>query len=125
MKTRQQNAAKEKALRERRTEFRLWKKWRHERLEAPLANPHYVGPMRALLECLKHTKTPGELIDIIRLGPWFGADAEVRFVVLALVDAAIMRKREQLDKAPFDDPLPGERDNVFFILREMLAPDSA
>jgi hypothetical protein len=113
------------ALAEKRTELRLWKKWRRKRLEALLADPHYGESMRALLEFIKHTKTPSELIDIIRLGPWFGADDNVRFLVLSLIDAAIVRKREKLGKAPFDDPLPGKRDSVFLILREMLAPDPA
>lgn len=120
-----QSKAREKELRGQSVQFRRWRQWRRERLEALSASPHYGEPMQALLDFIKHTKSPSELIDMIRLGPWFGADDDVRFLVLSLIDAVIVRKREKLGKAPFDNSLPGERNSVFLILREMLAPNSA
>jgi hypothetical protein len=115
-----QQKAKEKALKERRTELRLWKRWRRERLDALLAGP-YAEPAQALLTFLKTMTGPSALIDFVASGPWANADADVRFLILALVDAVIVKRREHMGRAPFDDSLPGQPENAFLILRARLS----
>jgi hypothetical protein len=44
----------------------------------------------------------------------------MRFEILALVDAAIVRLRERSALTPFDDPLPHEPPNAFQIIKELL-----
>jgi hypothetical protein len=100
-----------------------WRKWRRECIEALLAGP-YGEPTRALLTFLKTVKRPTELVEFVKAGPWREADADVRNEILGLVDAVIIRQRERMGLAPFDDALPGQPPNAFLILREYLVPES-
>jgi hypothetical protein len=111
----------QKALAEQRIEFRQWKRWRRERLEALLQGP-YAEPAQALLTFVKTMTSPTALIDFIRSGPWGDADADVRFEILALVDAVIIRRRERMGLPPFDDSIGNRPLNVFLLVRELLAP---
>jgi hypothetical protein len=106
---------------EQRIELRQWKRWRRERLETLLAGP-YAEPAQALLTFCKTMTGPSALVDFIRSGPWNDASPDVRFEILALVDAVIIQRRERMGLVSFDDALPGEPDNVFRVLRELLAP---
>jgi hypothetical protein len=120
VKGRRRTAA-QKALAERRTGYRLWVKWRRERLDELLAGP-YGAPARALLDVCKNPKTsPRELIAFVAAGPWAHADRDTRFEILSLLDGFIVKKREKAGLDPFDDALPGEPDSLFVILRAMLA----
>jgi hypothetical protein len=118
MKTRQQSA-RNKERREQGIEFRLWKRWRRERLEALLTGPYAVS-VQALLAFLKTMTGPTALLDFIRSGPWCDADGDVRFEVLALVDAAIIARRECMGLPRFDDSIGDMPLNVFLLMREQL-----
>jgi hypothetical protein len=111
----------QKALAEQRLEFRLWKKWHHERVEVLLARP-YAESASELLAFCKTMTAPSALIDFVKAGPWSDADGDVRFEILSLLDAIIIKRRERMGLPPFDDALPGQPDNLFLILRELLAP---
>jgi hypothetical protein len=113
------NARRQKALTERDVEFRLWKRWRRERLDALLAGP-YAEPAQALLTFFKTMTGPTALIDFIRSGPWSDTDADVQSEILALVDDAIVHRRERMGLPPFDDALPDQSPNAFLILRAQL-----
>ena len=62
------------------------------------------------------------LIALVKRGPWRTADADTRFEVLALIDAAIVTLRERAGLPPIDDTLPwtDEPLTVFQVIREML-----
>jgi hypothetical protein len=113
-------SARDKELRDQRTEFRLWKCWRRERLDALLAG-RYAEPAQALLAFFKTMTSPTALIEYIASGPWGDADPDVRFEILALTDAVIIRRRERMGLPPFDDALPHQPANVFLILRAWLS----
>ena len=117
MKTR---TAAEKKLAEQRLEFRLWKKWRRERLEALCGGPYAEAASELLAFCKTMTR-PSALIDFVKAGPWSDADVDVRFQILSLLDAAIITRRERMGLAPFDDALPDQPDNLFLILRAWLS----
>jgi hypothetical protein len=117
MRTRSEAA--EKKLVDDARQLRAWRRWRRERLEALLAGP-YAEAARTLLDFLKTMTRPSALIDFVKAGPWTDADANVRAEILALVDAVIIKRREKMGLAPFDDALPGQSLNVFLILREQL-----
>ena len=112
--------AKEKALRERDDLFRLWKQWRHERLEALLAGP-YGEPVRELLAFLQTMSLDEgpQLIELVRAGDWHRTDPDTRFEILSLINAALTTLREQHGLPPFDDALPDEEPTAFLIIREM------
>jgi hypothetical protein len=111
-------AAQDKALKERAYELRQWRRWRRERFEV-LLKGEYAEPARALVEFTKTNMTgPTALIEFVKAGPWHNADSDVRVEILTLVAAVITARREKLEQAPFDDPLPGAPLNAFLILRE-------
>src|SRR5262249_26028720 len=103
--------------------LRAWRRHRRERLAALLAGP-YAEAVRALLDFLKSMTGPSALIDFVKQGPWRDADPDVRTEILMLLDAVIVKRRERMAMAPFDDALPGQPLNVFLILREQLSLSS-
>jgi hypothetical protein len=113
----------EKAQVDQEKQFALWHKWRRERSDALLAGP-YADAARALIELLDHL-TPDAadtLITAVMQGPWADADPDARFLILTLIDSAIVELRERNGLPPFDDPvLPDDPPNVFLTLREVLA----
>jgi hypothetical protein len=120
MKTRRQSA-RDKELREQRLEFRLWAKWRRQRVEQLCNGPH-GDAAQALLLFSKTVPAPSALLDFIARGPWAGTDADTRYEILSLLDAMIIKRRERMGLPSFDDALPGQPDNLFLLLRELLAP---
>jgi hypothetical protein len=112
--------AADKALAERKDLFRLWKKWRRERLETLLAGPHSAaaGELIAFLRAM--TLDDGaRLVEFVRAAGWVHADADTKFEILSLINAAITVLRERADLPPFDDPLPKEPPNAFLIIKEL------
>jgi hypothetical protein len=103
--------------------LRSWKTWHRERTSALLAGP-YGAQAQALIDFFKVMNSPSELVEFVKRGPWRGADEDVRYEILALVDAVIIRKRDRTGLAPFDDALPftNAPPNAFLILREFLFP---
>jgi hypothetical protein len=111
---------REKALQERECLSEAHRRWRKEGVAALLTGPHGAAA-RALLDFLDRMQPDNEhdLIELVQSGPWRDADADTRFLILALVDAAIIRLRERDDLVPFDDPIDAE-ESTFLIIRKML-----
>jgi hypothetical protein len=118
----QTGAAKKRAVKtdDRKHLSGLYARWRRERLEMLVAaHGEAACTLLSFLDRMTINQA-AELIVLIEQGPWRYANADVRFEVLALVDAAIIRLREKQGLVPFDDPLVGEPANVFQIIRESL-----
>ena len=81
----------------------------------------YAEPAHALVEFCKTATSPTALINFIKAGPWSDADANVRIEILTFVDAVITKQRERMGLPPFSDPLPGQPDNAWLILRAWLS----
>jgi hypothetical protein len=62
------------------------------------------------------------LLDFIGRSDWSAVSFDTRLVVLHEINDCITRMRERHGLAPFDDPLPGQPDNVFRIVRSILTP---
>jgi muconolactone delta-isomerase len=112
--------AKEKALAERDDLLRLWKRWRHERLEALLAGPYgeSVRELLAFLQTMSLDDGP-QLIEFVSAGDWHRTDPDTRFEILSLINTALTTLREQHGLPPFDDALPDEEPTAFLIIREL------
>ncbi|CAK0767854.1 hypothetical protein WCLP8_4170005 [uncultured Gammaproteobacteria bacterium] len=62
-----------------------------------------------------------ELVEVVAGEDWLlAAPAEVRFVALHLIAEEICRIRRQAGLPELDDPLPGEPDTAFLIIRNLL-----
>jgi len=101
--------------------LRAWKKFHHAELEQALAGPH--GPMIERLIFILKALTPKSaplLLAYIRGVDWSAVDCPTRLVVLHETNTAIAKLREKSGLAPFDDGVPGERDNAFRIIRSIV-----
>lgn len=85
-----------------------------------IAGP-YAGTAEALIAFLRQlTLSDGDqLIEMARA--WQAASRTTRFLVLQLIDEAIINLRERNGLPPFDDPIFEEGDNVFISIRKILA----
>src|SRR5215831_15359460 len=112
--------AEEKALAERDDLFRLWKKWRRERLETLLAGPHGIAAQE-LVAFLKTMKLEDgtRLVEFVCAAGWAHTDADTKFEILSLINATIIALRERAELSPISDSLPGEEPTAFLIIREM------
>ena len=101
--------------------MRAWRAWHREELEKALAGLH--GPMLERLVYILKTLAPGSaqlLLAYIRGVDWSSVDYPTRLVALHEVNVAIIKLRERCGQDPFDDGLPGERDNVSRIIRKIV-----
>src|SRR5262249_14647096 len=113
--------AQEKALAERDAMFRHWQREHREQLDTALAGPH-GAKLAVLLGALESLtlETADALIQRAHADGWDAADGDTRFLVLRLIDAAIVRLRERGGLEPFDDPLFDQPPDTFLTLRSLL-----
>jgi hypothetical protein len=87
----QRRYRRRKAPRERSTQFEAW---RRQGINALLAG-RYGDEARNLIEFLGAITLEAGPELIKRCGPWVTADADTRFLVLSLIDHAIIELREK------------------------------
>jgi hypothetical protein len=112
---------REKALQERDRLSLAHQRWRKEAFNALLKGPHGAAAQTLIdfLERMELSDAP-ELIARVSAGPWRGVDADTRFLILVLVDAAVIHLRERAGLMPFDDRLRDEESNTFLTIRKLL-----
>jgi hypothetical protein len=120
------SAALEKELDDRAQLLRSWRRWHAEQLEEALAGPHggIIGQLVKRLRRLDLRSRP-ELLQFIEKQDWRSIDYEVRLVALHQINTAITRLRERHGLSPFDDGLPGERENMFRTIRGVVAANGS
>jgi hypothetical protein len=103
--------------------LRAWKAWHREQLAEALAGPHgaLVSELMTLLGRLE-LSSAAALLDFVRRTDWSSVSCDTRLVALHEINDSIAQMRECHGLPPFDDPLPGQPDNVFRIVRAILAP---
>jgi hypothetical protein len=122
MKTRR-TTKQEKELADNTRLLRAWRAWHREQLETALAGRHgsLVAQLMQTLRRLELQSGP-ELLGFIRAQDWRAIDADTRFILLHEINSAVTKLRERHGRAPFDDPLPGKRENVFRTIRSIVTP---
>jgi len=81
-RTKAAEKAAEKALAERDDLFRLWKRWRRERLDELLAGPHGAAARELVAFLRAMTLDDGtRLVEFIRTAGWAPADADTKFEI--------------------------------------------
>jgi hypothetical protein len=108
--------------------LRAWKAWHREQLDEALAGPHgsTIAQLMLRLDQLE-LSSAAVLLDFMRRTDWNEVSCDARLIALHQINDAICRLRERNGMAPLDDPLPGQPDNVFRRVRQMLfaAPPGA
>ena len=95
--------------------------------QAILKGPHAVElkMLPAFLYTMTLSAAPFLLHGLEAHGWYLHLDIETRRVIFRMIDNAICRCRVRNGLAPMDDPLPGEPDNVFRIVREQMGLSGA
>jgi hypothetical protein len=112
---------RQKQLQERDLLYRQWKKWHEERTAELLAGPFgaAASEVSGFVEGMK-LEDGLDLIALIERGPWRQADADTKFLLLGMIDRAIMYLRENAGLEPIDDALPGEPLTVGLMIKKLL-----
>lgn len=109
-------SAKDQELAARAYLTRAWRRWHREQLEAALAGVH-GAVLAQLMAQLKNLREARELVTFITAQDWSRVDADTRFTALHEINRAITALRESGGLTPIDDPLPGQPENAFRIVK--------
>jgi hypothetical protein len=112
--------AKEQELNDRATLLRAWRRWRREQLEDALAGMH-GAVLERLMTQLKDLRSARELVDFIAAQDWAAVDYDTRLTALHEINDAIAALREHSGLTPIDDPLPGQPENAFRIIKAIMS----
>jgi hypothetical protein len=110
--------AKEQELADDAYLLRAWKRWHREQLKAAFGGVHGAVLERLMMH-LKDLRSARELVNFIATEDWSAVDAATRLICLHEVNTAITKLREKSGMEPIDDPLPGQTDNAFRIIRDL------
>jgi hypothetical protein len=118
---RRRRTDEEKKLADAAKLLRSWKKFHAEEKAAALAGPHGAAlaelfRMADNLNCVH----PTQLVGFVRAVDWAPIPYDMRVAVLHELNAAITKFRERRGLAPIDDNLPGEPDNAFRVIRQIV-----
>jgi hypothetical protein len=86
-------------------------------------NSEHGANYRMLLSLLKQLipQSASSLVDYVRGAKWIDrCDDDLKFFILQVIDTAITRARVRAGLPEFDDALPGEPDNLFLIIRDII-----
>jgi hypothetical protein len=114
----QPNAKQEKKLADDAKLVRAWRNWHAEQLQEALAGLHRDVLGRVMAQ-LKNLRSARELVTAVAAEDWSVVDADTRLVVLHQINVAIAALREKQGLEPIDDPLPGQPDNAYRIIKAM------
>jgi hypothetical protein len=114
---RQRTAADTKLVDDQKL-LRTWRNWHREQLEEALAGVH-GAVMAGLMAELKALRSARALVDFIAAQDWAAVDAETRLIALHEISTAICKLRERAGLPPLDDPLPGQPNNAYRIIKAM------
>ena len=101
--------------------MRAWRAWHAEQLDEALAGLHgaMVAELMTLLD--RHElNSAAALRACVQRMDWSTVSYDVRLTALHQINQTIIRLRERHGLAPFDDPLPGQPDNVFRRIKHLL-----
>jgi hypothetical protein len=119
---------KDEKLAETRKLSRAYKQWHREQLADALASVHgaTVAELMVLLDRLE-LSSAAALLACVQRTDWSTVSYDVRFTVLHQINQTIARLRERNGLPAIDDPLPGQPDNVFRRIKQMVfaAPPGA
>jgi hypothetical protein len=125
---RRSKTAEQKQLAENAYLLRSWRQWHAELLGEARGGPHgsTIAELMLRLDQLE-LNSAAALLDFMQRVDWNQISYDVRLTALHQINNAICRLRERHGLAPFDDGVPGQPDNVFRRIKQMLfaAPPGA
>ena len=119
MNRRRPSTKEQKKLADDARLMRWWSAWHREQLEQALDGMH-GDIMRGLMAQLKDLRSARVLVDFISAHDWSRVDANTRMIALHEINRAIAALRSKSGLPFVDDPLPGQPDNAFRIIKNLL-----
>src|SRR6516165_5331643 len=113
-----QRTAQEKKLADDARLMRWWSTWHREQLEQALDGMH-GDIMRGLMAQLENLHSARALVDFISARDWSRVDANTRMIALHEINRAIAALRSKSGLPFIDDPLPGQPDNAYRIIKKL------
>jgi hypothetical protein len=103
--------------------LRAWRNFHQEELTVAIDGAHgsVIARLMEILRTLELASGP-VLLEFIKARNWHTVDAHTKLVVLHEINRAITRLRTRNNLEPFNDPLWGERDNVYRVIKAILFP---
>src|SRR5262249_51095822 len=98
--------------------MRWWSAWHREQLEQALDGMH-GDIMRGLMAQLKDLRSARALVDFISARDWSRVDANTRMIALHEISRAIDALQSKLGLESPNDPLPGQPDNAYRIIKKL------
>jgi hypothetical protein len=101
--------------------LRQWKAWHAEQLQEILAGPDgaAIAPVIEQLKILGLGRSQ-VLIELVQRCDWSTVGIDAKLVLLHELNDAIGRVRRTLKLEPIDDPLPGQPENLYRIIKAIL-----
>ena len=117
---RPKSAKEQKKLADDARLLRAWWNWHAEEKAAVLSGPHAatLAELFRMFSAIKHV-TPAQLVGFVSAIDWSAIDYQTRLTVLHELNSAITKFRETQKVDAISDPLPGQRDNVFRIIKTL------
>jgi len=115
------------ALEERDQQYRRYRAAKKADLEELFADPQYGDKLRKFGATLKHfgADDADNMVQYVAKSAhgWLRAASEdIRFAALQMVGYRIVRIRVRAGEVPFDDPMPGDEDDVYRLCKRELMP---
>src|SRR6516225_8155326 len=117
---RRSKSEKDKKLADDQRLLRWWRAFHREERDAVLAGPHArtLAELFRMFSSIQYV-TPAQLVGFIGAIDWNAIDYQTRLTVLHEVNSAITKFREKRGLESIDDPLPGQPDNAFRIIKNL------
>ena len=114
------NTKRDKKLADDARLLKWWRAWHREEKAAALAGPHArtLAELFRMFSSIQYV-TPAQLVGFIGAIDWNAIDYQTRLTVLHEVNSAITKFREKRGLESIDDPLPGQPDNAFRIIKNL------
>lgn len=110
-----QTTAVDKALRDKDRLYRNYRAAKRQQLDDLYSDLEWGDVLRKFVATLKHfgPEHAGRMVEYVNGHKLTRAPENIRFAALEQCDYRITRIRQRAGLAPFDDPLPGGKDDVF------------
>lgn len=112
----------EKAVQDRELLYRRYRATKEAELAELYADPQWGETLRKFVATLKHfgPEHADRMVEYVTSHKLTQAPADIRAAALQQCSYRITRIRQRAGLAPFDDPLPGDDDDVFRLCKKAL-----
>jgi hypothetical protein len=121
--TRRKSEKEQKKLADDARLARDWRAWHREQRDVVLTGPH-GAVLAELFRMLDHLDcvAPAQLVGFARSINWAEIDYPTKLTVLHEINNSITALRVKRDLEPINDPLPGEPEGPFRLIKIILFP---